>query len=99
MRNLKGRISMREATLFVVLLVSLHIQKIDMAEIDIISDSQFLTENDTLVSRAGKFELGLFKPGTSKNIYLGIWYKKSLSKPWFGLPTETAHSLVRYRAC
>lgn len=47
-----------------------------MAEIDIISDSQFLTENDTLVSHAGKFELGLFKPGTSKNIYLDIWYKK-----------------------
>nr|GEZ97811.1 G-type lectin S-receptor-like serine/threonine-protein kinase At4g27290 [Tanacetum cinerariifolium] len=76
MRSLKERIAMREASLFAVLLFSLHIQKIDMAEIDIISDSQFLTVNDTLVWYAGKFEQGFFKLGSSKNMYLGIWYKK-----------------------
>ncbi|KAK9075911.1 hypothetical protein SSX86_004241 [Deinandra increscens subsp. villosa] len=65
-----------EVVIFVLLLVSLHIHKTTTAEIDIISDSQFLTEADTLVSPAGTFELGFFTPGSSGNRYLGIWYKK-----------------------
>lgn len=67
---------MEEAIIFVLLLVSLHTQKTYSAEIDIISDSSFLTENDTLVSPARTFELGFFKPGSSDNMYVGIWYKK-----------------------
>ncbi|PWA45127.1 S-locus glycoprotein domain-containing protein [Artemisia annua] len=66
---------MEEATIFFLLLVSLT-QKTYSAEIDIISDSSFLTENDTLVSPARTFELGFFKPGSSENMYVGIWYKK-----------------------
>ncbi|XP_076955326.1 G-type lectin S-receptor-like serine/threonine-protein kinase At4g27290 [Bidens hawaiensis] len=67
---------MEGVAIFVLLLVLIHIQKIYMAEIDVISDLQFLTENDTLVSQAGTFELGFFTPGSSGNSYLGIWYKK-----------------------
>ncbi|KAM0026588.1 putative S-locus glycoprotein [Helianthus debilis subsp. tardiflorus] len=67
---------MERVAIFVLLLVTLPIQKIYTAEIDIISDLQFLTEKDTLVSPAGTFELGFFKPGSSEIRYLGIWYKK-----------------------
>nr|KAJ0197713.1 hypothetical protein LSAT_V11C700384330 [Lactuca sativa] len=70
------RLSMEKATLFVVLFVSLHIQKVYTAEIDMISDSRFLTEADTLVSPAGIFKLGFFRPGSSENKYVGISYKK-----------------------
>ncbi|GJT35292.1 G-type lectin S-receptor-like serine/threonine-protein kinase [Tanacetum coccineum] len=67
---------MEEATILVLLLFSLHIQQLFTAEIGIISESSFLTENDTLVSPARTFELGFFKPGSSENRYVGIWYKK-----------------------
>nr|GEY35486.1 G-type lectin S-receptor-like serine/threonine-protein kinase At4g27290 isoform X2 [Tanacetum cinerariifolium] len=75
-RSLKEIILMEEATILVLLLFSLHIQQIYTAEIDIISESSFLTEKDTLVSSARTFELGFFKPGNSENTYVGIWYKK-----------------------
>ena len=29
----------------------------------------------TLVSKDGSFELGFFSPGSSRNRYVGIWYK------------------------
>ncbi|KAF5802382.1 putative protein kinase RLK-Pelle-DLSV family [Helianthus annuus] len=67
---------MERLAIFVLLLVSPHIQTIYTAEIDIISDLQSLTEQDTLVSSDGTFELGFFTPGSSGNRYLGIWYKK-----------------------
>ncbi|XP_042065280.1 uncharacterized protein LOC121808766 [Salvia splendens] len=37
--------------------------------------SQSLRDGETLVSNGGKFELGFFSPGRSKDRYLGIWYK------------------------
>ncbi|KAK9102636.1 hypothetical protein Sjap_019890 [Stephania japonica] len=37
---------------------------------------QFLTANQTLVSKDGKFELGFFTPGNSQNHYMGIWFKQ-----------------------
>uniref|UniRef100_A0A2N9FHN0 Bulb-type lectin domain-containing protein n=1 Tax=Fagus sylvatica TaxID=28930 RepID=A0A2N9FHN0_FAGSY len=43
--------------------------------VDSISPSQSLTDGNTLVSKEGNFELGFFSPGSSKNHYLGIWYK------------------------
>ncbi|GJU20569.1 G-type lectin S-receptor-like serine/threonine-protein kinase [Tanacetum coccineum] len=76
MRSLKVMILMKEATILVLLVFSLHMQKIYTAEIGIISDSSFLTENDTLVSPGRTFELGFFKPGSSDNTYVCIWYKK-----------------------
>ncbi|KAI7729976.1 hypothetical protein M8C21_008140 [Ambrosia artemisiifolia] len=53
----------------------LFIYKTYAVELQIISDSSFLTDGDTLVSAARIFELGFFKPGSSENRYLGIWYK------------------------
>ncbi|KAK4576392.1 hypothetical protein RGQ29_027095 [Quercus rubra] len=43
--------------------------------VDSISPSQPLSDGHIIVSREGKFVLGFFSPGSSKNRYLGIWYK------------------------
>ncbi|GLU23083.1 hypothetical protein SLE2022_391150 [Rubroshorea leprosula] len=43
--------------------------------IDSISPSEPLPDGKTLVSNDGSFELGFFRPGSSGNRYLGIWYK------------------------
>ncbi|KAD6454516.1 hypothetical protein E3N88_09222 [Mikania micrantha] len=58
-----------------ILLFSLVFVNSYAAELDTISDSRFLTNEDTLVSATGIFELGFFQPGSSGNRYLGIWYK------------------------
>ncbi|XP_060676062.1 G-type lectin S-receptor-like serine/threonine-protein kinase At4g27290 [Ziziphus jujuba] len=42
---------------------------------DNITPTQSLTDGMTLVSSDRSFELGFFSPGSSKNRYLGIWYK------------------------
>ncbi|RLN25302.1 hypothetical protein C2845_PM07G10750 [Panicum miliaceum] len=42
---------------------------------DTISAQRPLRGNHTVVSTQGKFELGLFSPGSSGRYYLGIWYK------------------------
>ncbi|KAI3752774.1 hypothetical protein L2E82_24811 [Cichorium intybus] len=70
MRSLHERISMEEAAIFVLLLVALQVQRIYTAEIDVITDSRFLTEGDTLVSPTGVFELGFFRPESSENKYI-----------------------------
>uniref|UniRef100_A0A251TCA5 Receptor-like serine/threonine-protein kinase n=1 Tax=Helianthus annuus TaxID=4232 RepID=A0A251TCA5_HELAN len=67
---------MKGAAIFLLLLPLVHIHKTHAVELDTISDSQFLTDGDTLVSRTGFFELGVFRPGSSDNRYVGIWYKK-----------------------
>ncbi|KAL4654747.1 hypothetical protein ACB092_01G402400 [Castanea dentata] len=43
--------------------------------LDSITTSQFISEENTLVSPDGTFELGFFTSGSSNNHYLGIWYK------------------------
>ncbi|KAA8523790.1 hypothetical protein F0562_010213 [Nyssa sinensis] len=45
---------------------------------DTITTAQFIRDGDSIVSSSGRFEMGFFSPGTgsSKNRYLGIWYKK-----------------------
>ncbi|KAD3066926.1 hypothetical protein E3N88_34806 [Mikania micrantha] len=60
----------------VVFLLQLHFLNLRAVEYDTVSGSQVLTDGDTLVSPAGVFELGFFRPGSSENRYLGIWYKK-----------------------
>ncbi|MFS7984621.1 putative protein kinase RLK-Pelle-DLSV family [Helianthus anomalus] len=60
----------------IALFALLYFHKCYATELDMISDSRFLTNGDTLVSPTGIFELGFFQPGNSKNTYLGIWYKK-----------------------
>ncbi|KAI9187134.1 hypothetical protein LWI28_024830 [Acer negundo] len=43
--------------------------------IDSISSSESISDDGrTLVSKDGRFELGFFSPGSSKNRYVGIWY-------------------------
>ncbi|XP_077243356.1 G-type lectin S-receptor-like serine/threonine-protein kinase At2g19130 isoform X2 [Tasmannia lanceolata] len=37
---------------------------------------QSLSGSQTITSQGGNFELGFFTPGTSRNYYIGIWYKK-----------------------
>ncbi|KAL7218512.1 hypothetical protein ACSBR2_011719 [Camellia fascicularis] len=44
--------------------------------VDIITKTQSVTGNNTIVSSGGSFEIGFFSPGNSGNTYLGIWYKK-----------------------
>ncbi|XP_062086525.1 uncharacterized protein LOC133792634 [Humulus lupulus] len=58
---------------FVVLRLSLS--RTTFAVVDTIRPSEFRGHNTTLVSKEGLFELGFFTPGSSKNRYLGIWYK------------------------
>ncbi|CAL5405727.1 unnamed protein product [Camellia sinensis] len=48
--------------------------------IDTITTTQFITDNQTIVSSDGSFEMGFFSPGNSKNRYLGIWYNKIASQ-------------------
>uniref|UniRef100_A0A2N9IHR5 non-specific serine/threonine protein kinase n=1 Tax=Fagus sylvatica TaxID=28930 RepID=A0A2N9IHR5_FAGSY len=48
--------------------------------IDSITSTQSLADGNTLVSKDGNFELGFFSPGSSKNRYLGIWYKNIQDK-------------------
>ncbi|KAM1150123.1 hypothetical protein ACFXTH_030722 [Malus domestica] len=43
--------------------------------VDGITPSQSVLDGTTLVSSDGSFELGFFSPGSSKNRYLGIWFK------------------------
>ncbi|KAG2682079.1 hypothetical protein I3760_11G173900 [Carya illinoinensis] len=43
--------------------------------VESITQTQSLNDGKTLVSSEGSFELGFFSPGSSKNRYLGIWYK------------------------
>ncbi|GLT64174.1 hypothetical protein SLA2020_366820 [Shorea laevis] len=43
--------------------------------VDSITSTQSLSDGKTLESREGRFELGFFSPGSSKNRYLGIWFK------------------------
>ncbi|KAL7216904.1 hypothetical protein ACSBR1_028765 [Camellia fascicularis] len=43
--------------------------------VDTITTIQLIRDNETIISSGGSFELGFFSPGSSKNRYLGIWYK------------------------
>ena len=44
---------------------------------DSIRMDQSISHGETLVSSGQSFELGFFSPGSSKNRYLGIWYKNT----------------------
>ncbi|XP_030444085.1 G-type lectin S-receptor-like serine/threonine-protein kinase CES101 isoform X2 [Syzygium oleosum] len=48
--------------------------------IDTIGPKDLLTSNDTLVSRAGVFELGFFNDVASGIYYLGIWFRADPSR-------------------
>ncbi|XP_027356316.1 G-type lectin S-receptor-like serine/threonine-protein kinase At4g27290 [Abrus precatorius] len=59
--------------LFLVIMV-VSIMRVSIA-VDSINVSQSISDDKTLVSQGGTFELGFFSPGGSNNSYLGIWYK------------------------
>nr|XP_028959095.1 G-type lectin S-receptor-like serine/threonine-protein kinase At1g11410 isoform X4 [Malus domestica] len=44
--------------------------------LDAITSSQPLREDDVLLSTTKIFALGFFKPGSSRNRYIGVWYNK-----------------------
>ncbi|RVW68936.1 G-type lectin S-receptor-like serine/threonine-protein kinase [Vitis vinifera] len=44
---------------------------------DSIRMDQSISDGETLVSSGQSFEVGFFSPGSSKNRYLGIWYKNT----------------------
>lgn len=43
---------------------------------DTISSGQFLNPGRTIISKEGNFEFGFFIPGSGRDCYVGIWYKK-----------------------
>ncbi|XP_015082809.1 G-type lectin S-receptor-like serine/threonine-protein kinase At2g19130 [Solanum pennellii] len=47
---------------------------------DTISANQSLSGDQTIISSNGKFKLGFFKPGSSPNYYIGMWYDKVSEK-------------------
>ncbi|KAK4421545.1 G-type lectin S-receptor-like serine/threonine-protein kinase [Sesamum alatum] len=42
---------------------------------DTIEAGQSIRDGETIVSSSGKFELGFFSPGSSRNRYVGMWFK------------------------
>ncbi|KAF8409399.1 hypothetical protein HHK36_005475 [Tetracentron sinense] len=60
-----------------VSLLLFSFQNFDAATVtDSIKPGQSITSSQTIISAAGKFELGFFSPGSSTNYFMGIWYKK-----------------------
>uniref|UniRef100_A0A7N0V0A1 Receptor-like serine/threonine-protein kinase n=1 Tax=Kalanchoe fedtschenkoi TaxID=63787 RepID=A0A7N0V0A1_KALFE len=66
---------LRTATPPLLLLLALALLPPLCHSSDAISATQWLSVNQTLVSRSGEFELGFFKPGDLSSWYVGIWYK------------------------
>ncbi|CAE5989629.1 unnamed protein product [Arabidopsis arenosa] len=44
--------------------------------VDTISGDFTLSGDQTIVSSDGTYEMGFFKPGSSSNFYIGLWYKQ-----------------------
>ncbi|KAI7981984.1 G-type lectin S-receptor-like serine/threonine-protein kinase, partial [Camellia lanceoleosa] len=65
MESLKIRLFF--SSLFSILIVS--------NTVDTITKTHSITGSNTIVSSGGSFEMGFFSPGSSRNQYLGIWYK------------------------
>ncbi|KAK9005025.1 hypothetical protein V6N11_042473 [Hibiscus sabdariffa] len=61
---------------------------------DIIFPGKSIKDGETLVSAGGSFELGFFSPGSSKNRYVGIWYKKVSRLLWSSNVSRAARSPV-----
>ncbi|CAN6175776.1 unnamed protein product [Urochloa humidicola] len=57
------------------LLVLLHLCTTTIATTDTISRTQPLSDNITIVSKEGNFELGFFSPGNNGNFHVGIWFR------------------------
>ena len=45
--------------------------------LDTITPSQSIRDGETLISAGGRFEMGLFSPGSLESRYVGIWFGMS----------------------
>ncbi|XP_074272103.1 receptor-like serine/threonine-protein kinase SD1-8 [Silene latifolia] len=59
----------------IISLIILCFSPVFVTSIDTLTTSDFLTINQTLISKGGKFELGFFNRGNPIRYYIGIWYK------------------------
>ncbi|KAL0432909.1 UNVERIFIED_CONTAM: G-type lectin S-receptor-like serine/threonine-protein kinase [Sesamum latifolium] len=66
-------LQLQELSLF-LLTFSLIFQAISGAT-DTIEAGKSIRDGETIVSSGGKFELGFFSPGNSRNRYVGMWFK------------------------
>ncbi|KAJ0533549.1 putative S-locus glycoprotein [Helianthus annuus] len=66
---------MKGLTILLLFHVALCSMLTSSIAVDTFSPSEPIKDGDTILSSGGKFELGFFSPGNSKNRYLGIWYK------------------------
>ncbi|XP_023742013.1 G-type lectin S-receptor-like serine/threonine-protein kinase At4g03230 [Lactuca sativa] len=64
-----------KASFFFFFLYLFSIPSLSSGANNILAVDQSLTGNQTLISNAGNYEMGFFKPGQSPNYYIGIWYK------------------------
>ncbi|CAN8243489.1 unnamed protein product [Cochlearia groenlandica] len=46
------------------------------------AESLTISSNKTIISRGGIFELGFFNPSSNSGWYLGIWYKKIITRTY-----------------
>ena len=60
---------------FATLVLVFSILRVSIA-VDTLTVNQIITDGETITSAGGSFELGFFSPDSSKNRYVGIWYKK-----------------------
>lgn len=62
--------------MLVLLILCLFLKSHFSLGVDTISGNQSLSGDQTIVSVAGIFEHGFFKPGNSVKYYIGMWYKQ-----------------------
>ncbi|KAM0002222.1 putative protein kinase RLK-Pelle-DLSV family [Helianthus debilis subsp. tardiflorus] len=67
----KTTISLLSITFFFLMLTSSN------SSSNIIAVNKNLSDGETIISGDATFELGFFSPGSSRNRYLGIWYKST----------------------
>ncbi|XP_018505725.2 G-type lectin S-receptor-like serine/threonine-protein kinase At1g11410 isoform X3 [Pyrus x bretschneideri] len=60
----------------VLLIFLAHLPSSISVTLDAITPNQPLREDDVLLSPTKIFALGFFKPGNSRNRYIGVWYNK-----------------------
>ncbi|KAG8375902.1 hypothetical protein BUALT_Bualt09G0007400 [Buddleja alternifolia] len=62
--------------LLIIFIPLISFQSISASTSDTINTTQSIRDGQTLVSSgSGRFELGFFSPGNSRNRYVGMWYR------------------------
>ncbi|KAK1368882.1 Receptor-like serine/threonine-protein kinase [Heracleum sosnowskyi] len=65
-----------EITSIILLCSTLLSTLINSVAVDTIRMHEAIRDGESITSSGGEFEFGFFSPGSSRNRYLGIWYKK-----------------------